>query len=290
MLKKNLSIAIPCTVLEDCSDLRSKTQKLGQIARACAIFKVKQIIIYSFNKRLSKRFSKDIEIIKEILEYLDCPQYLRKLIYPKLPIYRYVGILPPLRTPNHPLEKEIANIKTESNREGVVLSSNDQSSEVEIGLEKPIFINIPNLPTKKRVILRLKKRKNKLSGVLIEKAKIKEYWGYDVQIFKDSIRNFMKKFSNYQLIATSKKGTPIKKSDIEFFHALGEMKDILIIFGSPSSGLFEIFENQGLKLGDWVNLIINIAPKQGTQTIRVEEALLSTLTLVTWFISNLSNK
>ncbi|NVM28343.1 MAG: hypothetical protein HWN65_05835, partial [Candidatus Helarchaeota archaeon] len=262
MQKGNLSIAIPCTVLEDCSDLRSKTQKLGQIARACAIFKVKQIIIYSFNKKLSERFSRDIELIKEILEYLNCPQYLRKLIYPKLPIFRYVGILPPLRTPNHPLVKEIANIKAESNREGAVLSSNDQGSEVEIGLEKPIYINIPNLPIKKRVILRLKKKNNILSGVLIEKVKIKEYWGYDVQIFKDSIRDFMKKFSKYQIIATSKKGSPIKKSDIKFFHALGEIKDILIIFGSPSLGLFEIFKKYGLNLENWANFVVNIAPQQ----------------------------
>ena len=284
MQKGDLSVAIPCTVLEDCSDLRSKTQKLGQIARACAIFKVKQIIIYSFSKKVSKS-SKDIRLIKEILEYLNCPQYLRKLVYPKLPIFRYVGILPPLRTPNHPLEKKFANIRGESIREGVVLSSNDQTSEIEIGLEQPIFINIPNLPIKKRVTLRLKKRNNKLSGVLIEKAKIKEYWGYDVQIFKDSIRDFMKKFSKYQIIATSKKGSPIKKSDIKFFHALGEMKDILIIFGSPSLGLFEIFKKHGLNLENWANFVVNIAPQQGTQTIRVEEALISTLAIISWLLS-----
>ncbi|MHA1266071.1 MAG: hypothetical protein ACTSRS_12640 [Candidatus Helarchaeota archaeon] len=46
---------------------------------------------------------------------------------------------------------------------------------------------------------------------MIEKAKIKEYRGYEVKIFKDSIRNFVKKFSNYQAIAISKRGTPIKK-------------------------------------------------------------------------------
>ncbi|MHA1266072.1 MAG: putative RNA uridine N3 methyltransferase [Candidatus Helarchaeota archaeon] len=81
--------------------------------------------------------------------------YLRKLIYPKLPIFRYVGILPPLRTPNHPLEKKLVKIKGESIRDGGVLSSNDQSSEIEIGLEQPMFINIPNLPIKKQVTLRL---------------------------------------------------------------------------------------------------------------------------------------
>ncbi|MHA1266070.1 MAG: putative RNA uridine N3 methyltransferase [Candidatus Helarchaeota archaeon] len=62
------------------------------------------------------------------------------------------------------------------------------------------------------------------------------------------------------------------------------MKDFLIIFGSPSLGLFEIFKKNGLNLEDWVNFVVNIAPQQGTQTIRVEEALISTLTLISYLI------
>ncbi|NVM53722.1 MAG: hypothetical protein HWN66_08465 [Candidatus Helarchaeota archaeon] len=87
------------------------------------------------------------------------------------------------------------------------------------------------------------------------------------------------------MLATSKKGTPLRQKDFTFFQNLEENTKILVLFGSPSTGLFEIFENQGLKLEDWVNFIINIAPQQGTQTIRVEEALLSTLVLVNWLIA-----
>ncbi|MFX1295555.1 MAG: putative RNA uridine N3 methyltransferase [Promethearchaeota archaeon] len=280
-MKKNyLSIAIPSNVLEDCSGLRSKTQKLGQIARAAAIYRVEQIIIYFIDKINQKKKFNDIKLIKGILEYLDCPQYLRRKIFPKLPIFKYVGILPPLRTPHHPLEAKISQLTPKSIREGLVLSSNSQYSEVEIGLENPIKVQIPNLPKNKRIILKLEKRENSVSGILIKKSEINKYWGFRVQFFKESLTEFIKKFSDFLLIATSKKGTPIKLINANLLQKIREKNKILILFGSPHWGLFEIFQNQGLKLGDWVDFIANIAPRQGTQTIRVEEAIISTLAIL----------
>ncbi len=280
MQKIHYSIAIPSNVLEDCSDLRSKTQKIGHIARAAAIFKVEKIIIYSIDKIIKGNFSLDIKLIKGILEYLDCPQYLRRLMFPKQPIFKYVGILPPLQTPHHPLENEIAKLEPISIREGLILSSNSQSSEIEIGLERPINIRVPNLSPKTRIILKLEKSGNAISGSPIKKAQTEKYWGYNVDIFKESLKKFRDRFSNYLILATSRKGSPLQKTDLDFFQTLKEKPRILLIFGSPSMGLFEIFENDGLKLEDCVDHIINIAPEQGTQTIRVEEAVMATLAIL----------
>jgi len=276
----NLTIAIPSNVLEDCSDLRAKTLKIGQIARAASIFKVRKIIIYSISKAYLTKYSNDIELIKEILEYLDCPQYLRRIIFPKLPILQYVGILPPLRTPHHPLENKLAKIPPNSIREGAVLYSNDSYSELEIGLETPLKLQIPNLPKKRRIILKLEKLENSISGVLITRESVKEYWGYETQIFKASLQNFVSLFSNYLAIATSKRGTPLSMKDIEFFRELKEKTNILILFGSPNFGLFDIFKTQDIDLVNSVNLTINFVPNQGTQTVRVEEAIYSALSII----------
>ena len=60
---------------------------------------------------------------------------------------------------------------------------------------------------------------------------------------------------------------------------------VLALNGSPRKGLHEIFEINNLTLTDWVDLVINIAPIQGTETIRVEEAIVSTLTLFNYYLN-----
>jgi predicted SPOUT superfamily RNA methylase MTH1 len=276
----NLNIAIASNVLEDCSDLRAKTLKIGQIARAAVIFKVRKIIIYSISKAFLTKYSNDIELIKGILEYLDCPQYLRRIIFPKLPILKYVGVLPPLRTPHHPLENTLAKIQPNSIREGTVLYSNSSYSELEIGLDMSLKLQIPNLPKKRRIILKLEKRGNSISGFPITREEVKDYWGYETQIFKDSLQNFTSLLSDYIAIAASKQGNPLRMKDIEFFRELKEKTEILILFGSPNFGLFDIFKTQNLDLVNSVDFIINIAPNQGTQTVRVEEAIYSALSII----------
>jgi len=280
MQKIHIKIAIPSNALEDCKDLRSKTQKLGQIARALAIFRVEEIVIYS----IFPSFSDDLKLIKGILEYLDCPQYLRRIIFPKLKIFKYVGILPPLRTPHHPLEKKITEIPSNSIREGVVLTSNHSSSIIDIGLEKPIQINVPKLPVKKRIVLKLEKRGNSFSGYPLPKEKIEEYWGFKVKIFEGPLKSLTKKYSNHVIIATSRRGISIINKTPELIRKIKEKNKILLLFGSPNRGLFDIFRVQQLTLEDWVDFIINFVPQQGTHTIRVEEALYATLAILNFLI------
>ena len=42
----NLTIAIPDSVLRDAPDLRTKTAKVGEIARAFAVHRVTDVVIY----------------------------------------------------------------------------------------------------------------------------------------------------------------------------------------------------------------------------------------------------
>jgi predicted SPOUT superfamily RNA methylase MTH1 len=285
MQKINLTIAIPSNFLEDSNDLRAKTQKIGQIARAAAIYRVRQIAIYSIGKLNQKKYLDDAKFIKKILEYLDCPQYLRKKIFPKRPEFKYVGVLPPLRTPHHPLESKLTEIDPVSIREGIVLSSNSKFSEIEIGLDKVFNIKIPNLPKNKRIIFKIKKRGNSISGVPIQKSEIKKYWGYEVKFFQEALNKFIERFSKSLKIATSKKGSLLKMKDLDLFQKLGDYKGALLLFGSPSMGLFDIFGKNNLELRDWVDYVINFIPKQGTQTVRAEEAIVSALAIINYLLN-----
>ena len=68
--------------------------------------------------------------------------------------------------------------------------------------------------------------------------------------------------------------------DIEFLREIKVKPNILVLFGSPNFGLFDIFKTQDLDLVNSVDVTINFAPNQGTQTVRVEEAIYSALSII----------
>ena len=93
----NLSIAIPDSSLIDESSRIDKTRKVSNIARACAIFKIKEIFIYQ-DRNKNKN---DSMLLTTILRYLETPQYFRKQLFPKMELLKYAGVLQPLKIPNH---------------------------------------------------------------------------------------------------------------------------------------------------------------------------------------------
>ena len=97
---RELAIAIPSNILEDCQSLSDKTNKIGVIARAASIFKVSKIHVYK-NKGIS-----DTDLILLLLRYLVTPQYLRKNIFPIKKELKLAGTLPPLRIPSHTVNRQ----------------------------------------------------------------------------------------------------------------------------------------------------------------------------------------
>ena len=58
---------------------------------------------------------------------------------------------------------------------------------------------------------------------------------------------------------------------------------ILVAFGAPSRGLNEIVADEGLKLDEFVDFVVNMVPAQGTVTVRTEEALLASLAVLNMY-------
>ena len=135
MDKKKLAIAIPASVIADTPHLREKTAKVGLIGRAAAIFRVNEIIVYPDNQKVNQ--TREMDLIATLLAYLETPQYLRKRLFKLEPRLQFAGILPPLRTPHHPLNK---NLKAGQYREGVVLSKTNEGVLVDIGIEHPALL------------------------------------------------------------------------------------------------------------------------------------------------------
>ena len=67
----------------------------------------------------------------------------------------------------------------------------------------------------------------------------------------------------------------------QFKESITKFENLLIVFGSPNRGIKEIFINY---YNTKNSMYVNIFPNQKTQTIRLEEAILGTLTLFNHFL------
>ncbi|MEM2205520.1 MAG: RNA methyltransferase, partial [Candidatus Hadarchaeales archaeon] len=249
--------------------------KLGMVARALAIFRVEEVVIYRDRDPHVKDHRKETDFICTVLRYAETPQYLRRLLFPKMETLRYVGILPPLRTPHHPLQ-------TEKNtpgafREAVVLKSEKGRSLLELGLKEK-GVTEKRLEEGRRVTVKLVERVGEVWRVeVVPREGTGEYWGYRV-LEKGSLSEAVKRYEAYFKIGTSRYGKKLE----ELRRSLKEMKPerLMVAFGGPYAGLLSICEREGRRAEELFHLLVNTLPGQGVATVRTEEALLATLALL----------
>lgn len=110
-----ISIAVPGSILDNAQSEELRTYLAGQIARAACIFKVDEIIVFDDAngenpakrvKNSSAWSSNESETkccvqLARILQYLECPQYLRKFFFPLHNDLKFTGLLNPLDAPHH---------------------------------------------------------------------------------------------------------------------------------------------------------------------------------------------
>jgi len=276
--EKRISIAIPASVVSDTPHLREKTSKIGLIGRAAAIFRVDEIIIYQDNLKIDQTV--EMNLIALLLSYMEAPQYLRKRLFKIQPELQFAGILPPLRTPHHPLDKQMKQLKVGEYREGITLSKTGESMLVDIGVEQPALIRDRQIPVNKRVTVKITKIERQVEAELANQEDITTYWGYSVAEEKSSLGKLVKGKHFDLTIATSKYGYPFAKVAEEIADRWRDSRSILIVFGAPTRGLNEIARYEGLGLNDIFDYVVNTIPLQGTETVRTEEALIATLAIL----------
>jgi predicted SPOUT superfamily RNA methylase MTH1 len=279
MSTKTLAIAIPASVTSDTPHLREKTSKIGLIGRAAAVFRVNEIIIYPDNAAKSKQKS-EANLIALPLAYLETPQYLRKRLFKLDPRLQYAGILPPLRTPHHPLNRKAKNLKVGEYREGVTISKTKEGMLVDIGVEQPALMRETHWALGKRLTLQIVKAGERVEVQTLSKAEVPYYWGYTVTVENMSFVKLVENGKFDLTIATSKTG--IKFMDIakKMAEKWKQANRTLVAFGAPTRGLYEIVGEEGVDLNDVADFVVNIVPEQGTETVRTEEALLASLAVL----------
>jgi len=280
----SLSIAIPASLVSDISHLREKTSTIGMIGRAASIFRVEEIIIYLDQPEKDQK--KEANLIRLILSYMETPQYLRKKLFKIRFELRYVGILPPLRTPHHPLTSHSKDLKIGEFREGIVVSADKRGSKIYIGVEKPAFIPEIKLPVRKRVTVKIVRLNRVIEAVLAKRNEIKIYWGYTVTVSKQSLGRILKSKRWDLIVATSKYGDNFMKIKNRLAKRWKTAKSRLLVFGAPTAGLYEILEKENLNLDELADFVVNVIPMQGTETVRTEEAVYASLAVLNIFSFN----
>jgi predicted SPOUT superfamily RNA methylase MTH1 len=276
---KKLSIAIPASVVSDTPHLREKTSKIGLIGRAAAIFRVNEIIIYPDYPGADQR--KDADLVATLLTYMETPQYLRKKLFKLTPILQCAGILPPLRTPHHPLNRRSSLLKIGEYREGVALSKTREGTLIDIGVESPALTTGARLNVGKRVTVKIVRAGKQLRVELASRDDASDYWGYLVTVEGHSFGRVVKSRRFDLTIGTSKYGSPLREVRAQIIERWRSADNILVVFGAPVAGLNEIVAREGLCLDDVVDFVVNTIPLQGTETVRTEEALIASLATFT---------
>lgn len=270
--KAELFIAIPASLVSDIPHLRERTAAVGLVGRAAAIFRVDGIIVYrdSGSERGGAFF------IRLILNYMETPQYLRRRLFTIRPELRYAGILHPLRTPHHPTRSKVKELRVGEFREGVVLDVGEEGFTVDIGVREPLLAEGRPPSPGSRVTVKVLESKPQLKGRIARREENKEYWGYRVQMARGLGEALSRRRFDLS-ISTSRGGRPLLGVIEPIRERWVPAGRVLIAFGSPRTGLEEILKHEGLSLKEVFDFIVNTIPGQGSETIRTEEAIYSTL-------------
>lgn len=274
----NYAIAIPASFVSDIPHLREKTFRIGLIGRAAAIFRVDEIIIYPDTPNTDQKT--DLKLIQTILSYMETPQYLRRRLFKLVPELQYAGTLPPLRTAHHPTANRIESLKLGEFREGVVLSTTSESSLIDIGVEKPALVLGSRLKTDSRVTVKITERGPQLKAVLADAKATGTYWGYKVSVSKAPIGQFLETGQFDLKIATSRRGKPATDVMDDLREKWKNSSKTLVAFGAPTQGLYEIVNRERKNLDNEVDYVVNAIPGQATETVRTEEAVYATLSIL----------
>lgn len=296
--KYTVSIAVPGSILDNAQSPSLRSYLAGQIARGAAIFNVDEVVIFDDMgiTRTNTNGKSEEELLNlshcqaaclqmaHILQYLECPQYLRKHIFHLHKDLQYAGVLNPLDSIHHLREDEHSPY-----REGFVVTKQSKKqgcSYVYAGLKKDVLID-RELKAGVRVTIKMQQssgEKKKLKGMVVAphvpRSESGIYWGYKVRLAHSlgSVFTECPFPGGYDLtIGTSENGSSV--DDV----SLSSFKHLLIVFGGLKGLEASLEADEGLEISEpdlLFNYYLNTCPQQGSRTIRTEEAVLLSLSIL----------
>ncbi|KAK3617888.1 hypothetical protein LTR56_024987 [Elasticomyces elasticus] len=297
-----LSIALPGSIIANAITFEQKTALAGQVARACAVFCVDEIVVFNDGQASTRppeqegftAFSDPNYFLYHVLSYLETPPNLRRTLFPMHPDLRLAGALPSLDMPHHLRSDEWCEY-----REAVAARQEKVEGTpgtlLDCGLSaNRVFVPVL-LEDRTRTTIKMPaqdaRRQNTKSALTCEavspdapREEAGYYWGYSVRQAPSLSAVFTEApyEGGYDVsIGTSERGHPAQSILTPGMDGYIEptWKHLLVVFGGVA-GLEAAFsadaelQRAGVPavkalFDTWVNLV----PSQGSRTIRTEEAV-----------------
>nr|XP_032832330.1 putative methyltransferase C9orf114 homolog isoform X2 [Petromyzon marinus] len=187
-----VSLALPGSILENAQSAELRSYLAGQVARALTIFAVDEVVV--FDEQGADRKGAEGESpgagkhghgsvqLARILQYLECPQYLRKAFFPKHKDLQYAGLLNPVDSPHHMRRDEESPY-----REGVVLEQHgapgaSASASANCGLYKEVTIDRKLQPGTRVTVQMEGNSAGRVVAPHVPRTRAGIYWGYTVRL------------------------------------------------------------------------------------------------------------
>ena len=164
-------------------------------------------------------------------------------------------------------------------REGVVLSDGKEGLVVDIGVQQPALLRQKQFAVGDRLTLQVVNVGKQIEVQAASCEDVPQYWGYRVFVEKSSFGKMVAAGRFDLRIATARIGDNFMDVASKIGAKWVGSQRVLVAFGAPTRGLHEIVEDEGLKLSEMVDFVVNMVPGQGTVTVRTEEALLASLAI-----------
>ena len=245
------------------------------------------------------------ELMHRLLTYLDTPQYLRRRLIPHHADLAYAGKMPTLDAPHQLRKTDRATY-----REGAVVAHTPQGAMVDVGLDEPVHVHINKAPdVNERVTVHMDDAKQTYTIVSRDtpREQLGTYWGYRVRrcrglsecLYKDN--NEKRRYD--WVIGTSEHGkayAPVDDITPPRAALKRRAKDkktrVVLLFGGVR-GLEALYmldqarcgpllpssaerKGDGAEAAHLCDDYLNFCPRQGSRTIRTEEAILIGLALL----------
>jgi predicted SPOUT superfamily RNA methylase MTH1 len=281
------SVLVPSSLVREAEDKREATRKLGYVARAATVFRADRLVVFpdgDGERRWGGGF------VETVLRYAATPPYLRKEAWGTRDELEYVGVLPPLRVSSR---TGSGPERPGSLQEGIVTEVGpDGRVRVNCGLQHPISLLLPDgmeASEGERVAIRISSREPVRARIVDEPLP-----GFTIR--RADLPEALARPDAGVRIATSVHGTELSVGRLtELVGRIDDEGDLTVAFGAPGRGLPAILdlavEDVAARGGEGVepdtdtdpgfDLWLNTIPRQGSETVRTEEAMFGSLAPLT---------
>jgi len=277
-----LTLLVPSSVVREAEDKREATRKLGYVARAAAVFRADRLLVFP-DREGERRWGE--EFVRVVLQYAATPPYLKDEVWGRRDELQFAGILPPLRVSSQTVTDPDGSVT----HQGIVTKVGSEGRvRVTCGLQHPISLMVPpDMPVPsegERVTVRISSREP-VRARLVDKPTA----GFDVEC--TDLSAALSDESRLR-IAASEYGE--KLSHARLGELLPDLRaGMTVAFGSPGRGLPEILgvepeavsaavaADEHVESDPGFDRWLNTIPRQGSETVRTEEAMFASLGCLT---------